>query len=70
MNSATKFKLSTLASVISSSLLFSTFIAKAEEEKQVERIEITGSHIKRTDLEGPSPVATLTAEDIQKSGGD
>lgn len=68
MNSATKFKLSTLASVISSSLLFSTFIAKAEEEKQVERIEITGSHIKRTDLEGPSPVATLTAEDIQKSG--
>lgn len=68
MNSATKFKLSTLASVISSSLLFSTFIAKADEEKQVERIEITGSHIKRTDLEGPSPVATLTAEDIQKSG--
>ncbi|WP_372767036.1 TonB-dependent receptor plug domain-containing protein [Pseudoalteromonas sp.] len=68
MNSATKFKLSTLASVISSSLLFSTFVAKADEEKQVERIEITGSHIKRTDLEGPSPVATLTAEDIQKSG--
>jgi len=68
MNSATKFKLSTLASVISSSLLFSTFIAKADEEKQVERIEITGSHIKRTDLEGPSPVATLTAEDIKKSG--
>jgi len=44
---------------------FSTLAAETEE---VERIEITGSHIKRTSMEGPSPVSSLSQEDIQKSG--
>ncbi|MBB1269100.1 TonB-dependent siderophore receptor [Shewanella sp. SR44-3] len=34
----------------------------------VERIEVTGTHIKRTDMEGASPMAVLTAEDIARSG--
>lgn len=34
----------------------------------VERIQITGSHIRRTDTETPSPVLTLSAEDIVRSG--
>ncbi|MFT5756069.1 MAG: iron complex outermembrane receptor protein [Alteromonadaceae bacterium] len=44
----------------------STTVFAAEEE--VERIEVTGSHIKRADMEGPSPVTSLSADDIAKSG--
>lgn len=40
----------------------------AEEETDIERIEVTGSHIKRTDMEGPSPLTSLSADDIAKSG--
>ncbi|QDP00635.1 TonB-dependent receptor [Thalassotalea sp. PS06] len=38
------------------------------EEDEVERIEVTGSRIKRTDLEGASPVTVMTAEDIKVEG--
>ncbi|WP_394173977.1 TonB-dependent receptor domain-containing protein [Thalassotalea litorea] len=38
------------------------------EEEEVERIEVTGSRIKRTDLEGASPVTVMTAEDIKIEG--
>ena len=41
---------------------------KAEETTQVERIEVTGSHIKRTDLEGPSPIQSLSAADLASTG--
>jgi iron complex outermembrane receptor protein len=40
----------------------------AEEEEEVERIEVTGSRIKRADLEGASPVTILTAEDMKVEG--
>ena len=36
--------------------------------KNVERIQVTGSHISRTDMEGPSPLTSLSAEDIAKTG--
>ncbi len=46
-----------------------------EEEPQtqssgagVEKIQVTGSHIKRIDVEGPSPVLTLDREYLDKSG--
>jgi outer membrane receptor protein involved in Fe transport len=58
-----------LALSISTALLagqsFSTLAAETEE---VERIEITGSHIKRTSMEGPSPVTSLSQDDIKNSG--
>ncbi|RTR37793.1 TonB-dependent receptor [Shewanella canadensis] len=44
-----------------------TFAADKEEDT-VERIEVTGSRIKRVDMEGASPVTTITAEDLAKSG--
>ncbi|HEV7816171.1 MAG TPA: TonB-dependent receptor, partial [Janthinobacterium sp.] len=34
----------------------------------VQRVEVTGSSIKRTDVEGALPVQTVTHEDIQKLG--
>ncbi|MEQ1875804.1 MAG: TonB-dependent receptor [Bdellovibrionia bacterium] len=35
---------------------------------KVERVQVTGSHIKRIEAEGPSPVQTLTRRDLEKSG--
>ena len=40
----------------------------AEESADVERIEVTGSRIKRTDMEGAAPVTTINADDIAKMG--
>lgn len=37
-------------------------------EEGVERIEVTGSRIKRVDVEGSSPVAVITAAEIEASG--
>lgn len=44
--------------------------ARAEDAKEeaVERVEVTGSRIKRIEIEGPSPVTTITREDIEKTG--
>jgi len=43
-------------------------LAHAQETNNVERIEITGSKIKRTDIESASPVSIITAADISMSG--
>ncbi|MEW6984455.1 TonB-dependent receptor plug domain-containing protein [Colwelliaceae bacterium 6471] len=53
---------------ISTSLLAAQSSSAMAAEEEVERIEITGSHIKRTNMEGPSPVTSLSQEDISKSG--
>ena len=39
---------------------------KAEEE--IEKVVVTGSRIKRTDMEGPAPIITITAEDLNDKG--
>ncbi len=36
--------------------------------KEIEKIEVTGSHIKRIDVEGVSPVVTVNRADMDKSG--
>lgn len=48
-------------------VLFVTVEAQ-EQEARVERLEVTGSHIRRIDVEGPSPVQTLDREDLDKTG--
>ena len=40
----------------------------AADEEKVERIEVTGSRIKRSDLQGASPVTTITTEDLKVEG--
>jgi len=40
----------------------------ADEEETAERVEVVGSHIKRTDIEGPSPIQTIDRDTIEKSG--
>ena len=39
-----------------------------EQEQGIERISVTGSLIKRTDMAGPSPVTSIGAEEIANSG--
>lgn len=64
-----KFKLALVASAVSFAISAPQALAQdATNQKSIEKIEVTGSHIRRTDMEGPSPVATLTAEDIEKTG--
>lgn len=55
---------------VASGALFSTtaMAQEAQEAKKVERIEVTGSRIKRTDMETAQPVLAITADDIARSG--
>jgi len=74
MNKNLTFKLSALSvAMLSGSVLFAApLIANAAETEktidEVEVISITGSRIKRTDLEGASPVTVLSRADIDLSG--
>lgn len=54
-----------LAAAISSSF---TTVAQDSATDELERIQVTGSHIKRTDMEGPSPITSIDAEEIAKTG--
>lgn len=53
----------------STAALSTTAVAQeTEEAKKVERIEVTGSRIKRTDMETAQPVLAISSEDIARSG--
>ena len=53
-----------------SATAFTASVNAAEEDEtaKVERIEVTGSRIKRTDLETSSPIQITSAEEIKLSG--
>lgn len=40
----------------------------AGKPQKMERMEVTGSHIKRVDVEGPSPITTIDRKQLEKSG--
>ncbi|QIR15445.1 TonB-dependent receptor [Shewanella aestuarii] len=64
---------SACAVAISLTLAPTTFVshaAESTEAKQIEKIEVTGSRIKRTDIEGPSPIQSLNKDDIANMGFD
>lgn len=68
------FKKSALKIAMTSALLTGVNLnANAAEERSaedVERIEITGSRIKRSDLETATPVTVISAESIKEQGFD
>lgn len=65
------FKPTLLASItLALSTGYSAHVNAADEAKKVERIEVTGSRIKRTDIEGPSPVQSISRADIDNMGYD
>ncbi len=43
-------------------------IKEVDSGKDVEKLEVIGSHIKRINIEGPSPVMILDREDLNRSG--
>jgi len=51
-----------------STAAFSSQSFAEEEGANVERIEVTGSRIKRTDMEGAAPVTVISSDDILKMG--
>jgi iron complex outermembrane receptor protein len=62
-----------LAATIASTLAFAPSAAFAADdavdgEEEVERIAITGSRIKRVDMEGASPVTVINSADLLKAG--
>lgn len=50
------------------SLTFSTAPTWAQQQQQLERVEITGSRIRRIDAETAAPVQIITREDIERTG--
>lgn len=65
------FKLAIVASAVGLALGAPATFAQTQTiqaDEKIEKIEVTGSHIRRTDMEGPSPVTSLSAADIAKTG--
>lgn len=64
------FKLAALALLVSPQLQAQVVAAKqaSAADTKTERIEVTGSRIKRTDIEGASPVTVISGADIALSG--
>ena len=40
----------------------------SNERKDVETLEVTGSYIRRSDIEGPSPIVVFEKEELERSG--
>lgn len=66
------FKKSALKIAMTSALLaganFNLAAAEEASASEVERIQVTGSRIKRTDMEAASPVVTLTSVEMENRG--
>ncbi|MEL1227035.1 MAG: Plug domain-containing protein, partial [Candidatus Neomarinimicrobiota bacterium] len=43
-------------------------VAASEDEVELTKISVTGSRIKRTDIEGPQPLVIITSDQIERGG--
>ncbi|MDZ7867826.1 MAG: TonB-dependent receptor [Rheinheimera sp.] len=68
MKHQTSYQVLALAITSALALPVQAQVAAKTEAATTERIEVTGSRIKRTDLAGASPVTVISAEDIALSG--
>ncbi len=57
-----------VSSALGTALIFALSSSGALAQEKVERVEVTGSSITRTQTEGALPVMTVTREDIEKLG--
>lgn len=57
-----------LAALVGSALLSLAAGAQAQDAQKLERVEVTGSAIKRSQVEGPVPVQVVTRKDIERTG--
>jgi len=54
--------------LVGSALLSFAAGAQAQDAQKLERVEVTGSAIKRSQVEGPVPVQVVTRKDIERTG--
>lgn len=59
-----------LAAAVAAAVAHTALPAAAQSAQKVEKIEVTGSNIKRVDAEGPAPVQVITREEIERSGSN
>src|SRR5687768_2564645 len=57
-----------LMTALGAGVLLAATSAGAQQAQRVEKIEVTGTNIKRTDVETPSVVQVITREQIERSG--
>ncbi|MFN3629275.1 MAG: TonB-dependent receptor [Casimicrobiaceae bacterium] len=57
-----------IAVAVVNALAASVLVSGVHAQQRVEKIEVTGSNIKRADAETASPVQVLSREDIERSG--
>ena len=55
-------------SIAASAALLAALVTPASAQQPVERVEITGSALKRIDAETALPVQIITREEIEKTG--
>lgn len=66
---AKAIKIALFATVAVSTLsISSVFSAEEEVEQEEHKVIVTGSRLKRTDVEGPAPITVITSEDIEANG--
>ena len=65
---AKSVKLGLLIGSASVALTTTQAVAQQAGADTIEKIQVTGSRIKRTDLEGSTPITSITAEDIKLEG--
>jgi iron complex outermembrane recepter protein len=63
-----KLKLRTLPHALISALVISPLAFAQQTPQKIEKIEVTGSNIKRVDTETAAPVTIISREDIERSG--
>src|SRR5687768_15684649 len=57
-----------VAQILGAGIAGAILAGPAAAQAPREKIEVTGSNIKRVDVEGPSPILVLTREDIERTG--
>ncbi|MFT7429778.1 MAG: iron complex outermembrane receptor protein, partial [Colwellia sp.] len=65
---AKAIKYALLAGVSTSMLSMPVFAEEVGAEKEVERISVTGSRLKKAEFSNASPIHVITAEDAMKAG--
>jgi iron complex outermembrane recepter protein len=61
-------RLGLLAGAAVGTAMIAAPVVAQDDATELDRIEVTGSRIKRTDIEGPLPVTVITREDIERAG--
>jgi outer membrane receptor for ferrienterochelin and colicin len=58
----------TLVLLLLNTMLLEVDAAETEDKAKLNKFQVTGTHIKRSDIEGPSPIEIIDTSDIEQSG--